>query len=349
MYVTAIAISLFALSMLAIVLNSLCLHIIRKSPSLNGKASLRLIANLLCIHLFEGTIVFPSYAGKRLQSTSLFWARLFNNGFRFSYMISFYGNCLSVLAISTDRFLSVYLLKRYSVIVNMRRVNQFLIVLWIYVIGLSIIPFFDIKQTNESFHYTRDTENNTNITADYRLYYYVQADEWTIFMLCLNCAVPYLLVVLCYVYIISKLKQMEIFEEEYGNKNERFELVNIQGEKVKLKKKVKEILSSKQLTYIALLVAVIYGVCWVPSIIYYLLWNFCKTCFSANYEESTQETYISYIVKYFAFMNAVATPAIYCFRHTEFKNSLNSIVANLGCKVTSETMASDVTRETNLD
>ena len=154
-------------------------------------------------------------------------------------------------------------------------------------------------------------------------------------MLSFNCALPYFIIVLCYVFIICRVRNMAI-PVELHQTQESIDLVNRTNKtNVKNDKYVKsrsnnvkgtnEETRSKQILKTTLMVTIVYGVCWSPSIVYYLLMDICKTCFSLHYKCSSYEKYIAFVVKYLQFLNSIATPSIYCFQHTEFKGSLKRI------------------------
>lgn len=354
MDLTVVSVCLLALSVVSILLNSLCLYIKKQTPSLSKTASSILITNLLCIHLFQGIVVFPLYVGKKLKVSHTFWARFFANGFRFSYMLSFYGNCLGVLSISVDRLLAVVLLNHYKVYVSRRNIKRFLHFVAFYVLLLCIVPFFHAHYSNH-IQQTGILQNVTsewslqNETGVVRLYYYEPSDAWTIFMLCVNCALPYLVVVSCYVFILHRLNSMN---QTFTRKHDTMELVQRNTDhqpttdhrtnSIDVTSTNEERNRSKQILKITILVTIIYGVCWTPSIVYYLLMDICATCFPLHYRTSSHEEYVSFLVKFLAFLNSTLTPSIYCFRHNEFRSSLKRIFRYVGSTLHSEDESTSV-------
>jgi len=86
--VPALVVVLIVLAVIAIALNSLSIYIIYiicTTKALWKRNSSLLLVNLLSVHLFQGLLVFPFYAGKKVKQ-DFKPAQVFANGFRFSYM-----------------------------------------------------------------------------------------------------------------------------------------------------------------------------------------------------------------------------------------------------------------------
>ena len=328
--IVAVVFSLLFLAVVAIALNSLCIHIIWTSKSLNSKPSSLFLLNLLSIHLIQGLFVFPLYAGKKLKPEDCFWLRFVNNGFRLTYMLTFYGTSIGVLLIAADRFLATYWLNYYKPRVTRLRVKICLIAVWIYIIALCLIPFDTPSypkhsDTNSSNVATTIATNQTEVFSSKRRcvkYIYIQQDAWVLFMLVVNTALPYVIIILCYVYIIHRLKIMGKKSRPRGQSRavSSIELIDLKGVPLKLRKE--DVDKYKQVTHLTLVLAVAYALFWTPSIIYYPLKSNCRVCFVENYEDSNLEVHVGYITKYLAFLDALAAPLIYCFYHSEFRKSL---------------------------
>lgn len=325
--IPAIVTSLVVLSLAAIGLNSLSIYIITSVKTLWKKTSNLLLLNLLVVHLFQGIFVFPFYAGKKIKM-DFEPAQFFGNGFRFTYMLTFYGTCLGILCIAVDRFLATYLLTKYRTVVTRKRVSVGLILLWVYIIALCLIPFVDVKGPEYKVKF--DPITNTTIRKEKpKFYVYQQQREWTLFMLIFNTAVPYVLIILCYVYIIVRLQRMGAYSTSTVQKStsKTLEVIGSNGESIMLKKK--DLQKHKQVTKLTLILTFLYGLFWTPSIIYYPLKGYCKSCFPADYEDSKVEQHVGYITKYLAFLDAAAAPLLYCFMHAEFQNSLKRLQSKL--------------------
>lgn len=327
--IPTMVIALLVLAVIAIILNFLSIYIIMTTKQLLKRNSTLILLNLLVVHLCQGIFVLPFYAGKKIKQDFI-PAQVFANGFRLSYMLTFYGACLGILLVAIDRVLATFLLTRYKVIVTRRRVKIALVVFWVYVIGLCMIPFIDTK--GPTFKTKFDSITNTTITYQKQKFYvYNQQKEWVLFMLFVNTALPYILVVLCYTYIACKLTKLQSYQTvSPSGKRSKYAVGQIKQypeETQPLKKK--DIQKHKQVTKLTFILTVIYGIFWTPSIIYYPLKEDCKSCFPANYEDSELEQYLGFITKYLAFLDAAAAPMVYCFMHREFQTSLERIKSKL--------------------
>ena len=338
--IVAVISSLMILSIGTIVLNAFCLYVIKNSKSLKRKPSTVLILNLLLLHMFQGLFVYPLYAGKKLHVGNILLAKVFANGFRFTYMLAFYSTCLGVMSISMNRFLATILLTRYKQVVTIKSVTIYFICLWLYIISLCLLPFQNLQTDIDQ------NENNTFINDTLmrpKLYYYNQQKQWTTFMLVFNAALPYVIVVGCYVFIIFRLKQMERHQTNkapmkyYTSGIEMTEMKKKEPTTTTMKKKKKKktpvienkiLKKYKLVTYFSLVLSITYAVLWSPSIINFLLLANCKACFPVNYDGSNMEDYVGFIVKYLAFIDSIATPIIYCLRKPEFKKAVCSVIGN---------------------
>ena len=147
-------------------------------------------------------------------------------------------------------------------------------------------------------------------------------------MLSLNCVVPYCLIVISYQAIIRQIQRIE-------TKSRSTTVVTTtwshDGHRTWVKEEVKR---NKTITKLSLILSVVYLLLWSPSAVYYNLVHFCRrSCFiSADiYFQSAAESYVSFFVKYVAFLDALAAPLIYCFYHKEFRDEAKE---HLGCGVT---------------
>ncbi|XP_012557997.1 octopamine receptor beta-2R [Hydra vulgaris] len=301
--------SLLILAIAATSLNSLCIHIIRRIKSLKKRPSSILTLNVLLVHLLQGLIVLPLYAAKKFTIKSFHWAQFIDNSFRVTYMITFYGTVLGVFCISIDRFLATYWLKSYKQRITKKRVCVSLFLLWIYIITLCMIPFIPSFPLNTSL----------NVSSFDKIYIYVQQDEWVIFMLIFNTALPYILTIVIYTYIICRLQALK-------KKHDRLrDSTNSVQQKGPLKMRDKDLERYRKITYLTVVLTVFYGIFWTPSFIYYPLLSFCKSCFSREFENSSLEQYLGFVTKYLAFLNGVAAPLIYCFYHENYRQGFTTI------------------------
>ena len=299
---------LLILAVAAIILNSLCIYIIRATKSLWNKPSSMLILNLLIVHFFQGLFVLPLYAAKKFTIKSFLWARFVNNSFRVTYMITFYGTVLGVFCISVDRFLATYWLNLYKPRVTMKRVCIGLFLLWMYNFALCMIPF--VPPASRTYRNSSKT-----------MYFYNQQDEWMIFMLLVNTALPYILIVIIYTYIIYRLRILSANHSRSGE--------GLIKQNSTLKMRDKDLKRYRQVAYLTFVLTVSYAVFWTPSLIYYPMLSFCKSCFHKGFQDSNLEQHLGFITKYLAFSDAVAAPLIYCFYHADFRRALMKIKRTL--------------------
>lgn len=331
---TAVVCSLVILSFLSIVLNSIALYLIISRKSFYKKPSSRLILNLLYTHLFQAVFVIPLYAGKKMKVDDFRWAQFFSNGFRVTYFISFYVVVLSVLAITTERFLATYLMSSYKIYVTIRNVSILIVVVWIYVFVLCTIPFIphvteqqqtppescingtmlsinkmdsnhsNTIQSDDLIKMTQTSIQNVSILANLTgnctslwdqeptkaFYIYIPQNPWTLFMLFVNAALPLLMIILCYVYIIHRLRTLNMIQSHEHSK--KFQHV----------------------THLSIVLISIYCILWTPSIIYYTVLAVCEdSCFPKDWDGSFTEKHTGYIIKYLAFLNSLLSPIIYCY------------------------------------
>ena len=313
--IVAIETSLFLLSFIGIIINSLCIYIVRVSQSLKAKASSLLILNLLVLHLCQSIFVFPFYALKKLKFSNLSFTKFVANGWRFSYMLSFYGTVFSVLFISLDRVLAVYLLNKYKTFITKKRVKIAIFFLWTYIITFCCIPFIpDVKSR---------VSNYSNITyIKPQKYVYVPQKVWVVFMLSFNTLLPYILILLCYVYITLKLYKIKSQKDK--ELNESPATLHMKKDSV-INSRKKDLYYCKRMTKLTLVLSLAYGVFWSPSVIYYIILETCLSCFFRGWDGSNTEQHVGFIVKYLAFMDAIAAPLIYCFLHGKFRKELQLI------------------------
>ena len=300
---------LIILSVLTTFLNTLCIYVICKARSLLKRPSTYFILNLLIVHLLQGMIVFPFYAGKKLKVKSSLWQGIFCDGFRFTYMVTFYAAIFSVLLIAIDRLIATSFVMKYKQIVTKQRVILTIIVFWFYVISLCSLPF-----SKTSTHLGRHSNNYhivTNITVYKSNCLYHQTKLWTILMLLLNCVLPYILVVVCYQIVINRVRKIE-----KTIVNHIYDTGSI------IKKQVKK---HKVITKVSLILSLTYAIFWSPSVIYYVLLSLCPNkCFGENYRISKAEKYIGFLTKYLPFLDALAAPLIYCLCQEEFRRLIRS-------------------------
>ena len=294
---------LLILSVVSVLLNGSCMLIISRSNSLLKKPSTYLIINLLVMQLLQGVFVLPLYAAKKFQFENLDLRIFVCDTFRFTYMLTYYGTCLGVLFISIDRFLATRWIWLYKARVTKKRVLISIGILWIYLISLNSIPFIKSKHVHKHLQCNYDPQH-----------------EWSLFMILTNAVVPYILIILCYQYVIYTMKRMDhdinvLNDDKESKLNEKIDK--------------KHIVKYKKVTHTSMVLALVYAVFWFPSILYFTFLSiFQHSPFIHSYFGSRVEIYIGFNVKLLSFLDAIAAPIVYCFEHKEFRMWLSNLKTN---------------------
>ena len=322
---------LTTLSILTILAGATCFCIIHQTKELSKTPSSYLIRNLLTVHFIQSVIVFPLYVAKKHGVESLLWNTIICDGFRFTFMITFYIAIFSVSLIAIDRRIAVFHPIRYREMVTKRRVLFCIIGIWVYITLLCLIPFkYNGNHGTISFVYKiNNTISNATIPRNATLLNknhvskcdYNQPPLWTILMLGINCLLPYVSIVVIYRSITHKMKKI------HARTNIRRESAGYYADKCikKNKKKsagstAKEMSMKRKITKVSMLLSIAYLITWSPSVLYYILWCVCPhTCFTDAYQYSKEETYITFAMKYLAFLDAIVSPVIYCFFSERFR------------------------------
>ena len=127
--------------------------------------------------------------------------------------------------------------------------------------------------------------------------------------------VSFLLIVVSYVYIIFKIRSLDatqhMYKKDKNNTNNNTNNNNINTKNNK--EEVKGFKKYKEITYLTLVLGVIYFFLWTPSIIYYTILMVCEKCFPDNWDDSPPEKHIVYVIKFLSYLNAFFSPCVYCF------------------------------------
>ena len=277
-------------SVVITIFDASCLYFICKNKGGN-RPSMLAIWNLLFCHLVQGVLVVPSYILKRLGLKNETTSRNVCDIFRFSYLVTNYLSCLSLLLITVDRMFAIKKPLLYRSIMTNRKMVFAVICCWIYTVVLCCIPFIP-----ESGHNSKCSYNPQN--------------EWTLVMLTCNTMLPFIVILYCYFVIFKSARSSRILRLSI--------CVNSGAARVNNVPRDSEIRIAK----VSSIVASAYMLCWGPSFIYYFLLAVCSNCFRATYFDSTAESVVTFIVKYLTFLNGIVAPIIYCYRYDKFKEIL---------------------------
>ena len=285
---------LSVLSLMIVLINSRCLFVILTSKILLKYPPTLLITNLIAMHLAQGIFVVPLYALFQVFNEE----KWICNGYRFTYMLTFYGSCINVLLLSIDRLLAVKLLTSYHIIVTRKRVIKVIILCWAYVFGLCLIPFLNMEKA-KSVLFTQQCKYN-------------QPRVWSIVMIVLNTLLPYIAIVSIYAVVYRKIRKRHEFLQSTGK----------QGNGKKADKTSRHN-QRRKTTVLVLTLVLCYAITWAPSIFYLLIQHLVPSTFNKSYYNSKVERALSFVIKFVNFFDAVAAPIIYCFNHDVLRSKLN--------------------------
>ena len=314
-FIKELQISLLSMSCVVItVINILCIIVIADSKKLRRKPPTILIGNLIATHMIQGVCVIPFYIARLIGNSQ---NALVCDVFYFTYMLTFYSATSSVFLLSVDRVLAVALFSTYKRYVTRINVTRATFVTWTYVIVLCLLPFLKLQRSKAL--------QNSECS-------YLQPREWTIFMLCANALIPYIFVIIGYVYVQITLTRLATYFEASINRD-----TGGHCEHMRHRKRSHSIKTTSKLTF---LVMFTYGLTWSPSICYYLAQHICLRCFPDEYYSSDLKNILSFLMKYLNFFDAIFAPVIYCYFHREFRREFQRIICltkiiptrNLNCR-----------------
>ena len=308
---------LSVLSICVVFVNTFCVVVIAKSKKLHSRPSAVFILSLITTHLIQGLLVLPFYALKRAKLPNPVIQKISCDGFRFTYMITFYGACINVLIISLDRFLAIKLLNTYKQQITMKRACYIIVIAWSYTLFLCLLPFAPLKKTLS--------------TATSKCSYN-QPKEWSIFMLLVNTLIPYIIITVIYTFVRTKVMRLGKVTDIHNIKRSdsavdphykvstttKCSMIPVNDGSDKFRQRVFNV---------TFLIVLSYGITWAPSVIYHLLTLLTPSLFTKSYFNSTEEKYISFIIKVFTFLDAIGAPVIYCYHHDEFRQECRKIFA----------------------
>lgn len=310
-YNEEVQISLLTVSCLIITaINTTCIYVIYKSSKLRKKPPTILIGNLIGTHMIQGVCVLPLYIIRTANIANDVIQPYICAGFWFTYMLTFYSATVSVFLLSLDRVLAVRLLTKYETYVTSKNVLKTTILAWSYIVALCLLPFFGRYMARSK-------------ALTFAKCHYLQQREWTIFMLIANALVPYLFIVVGYIYVHKKLRKLRNYFSDLEHKK-GISLDNV--EQNRNEKRKRKFMFHSKITRLTFIVVLTYGITWFPTIIYYLLQHICLDCFSESYYKSDLKKFMSFLMKYINFFDAIIAPVIYCYFHDDFRMEFKRIV-----------------------
>ena len=278
------------------ILDSLCIYLVciykrAKKPSMIA------ILNLLFAHLLQGILVVPSYVVKRLDLKHEKISGTVCDVFRFSYMVTNYISCLSLLLISADRMFAIRKPLLYRTSMTSRGMINAILICWIYTVILCIIPFIPEPESHGKCRYNPQR-------------------EWTLFMLTCNTMFPFIIILYCYCAIFKSARSSRILRSSICANNTVLRANHEPRE------------SELRVAKISSIIASAYVLCWGPSFLYYLLLAACPSCFRTSYFDSEAERIVAFAMKYLTFLNGIIAPIIYCYRYNMLREMLPCFRSN---------------------
>ena len=269
-----IIVILIITALLVTFVNLFCITVICYTKRLHKAAHLA-ISSLLLAHLLQGLLVIPSYAVKRSKITT---DHIVCDLFRFTYFLTNYASCLTLVLISLDRCLSVIIPLRYKIWITQKRMLIWISGTWIYILCLCIIPFVLGDHTKCSYHPSK---------------------AWTLVMLLGHTMIPFIIVLSCYAIIFSKVK-----------------IVLQQRQTQRRLARRKQWDKSKTTIIIVFFYILCWGPSFVYYTTLMLCPK--DVCFTDEYLNSDREGHVTFSMKYLTFADGIIAPLLYCFSNQSF-------------------------------
>jgi len=228
-------------------------------------------------------------------------------------MLTFYGTCINVMLVAIDRFIFVQFALSNRIKVTRRACVKLCVVCWLYIGFLCIIPFFPVRRS---------------FVLEGSKCKYNQPAEWTASMLIGNCAVPFLIISVCYARIVA------INQTRFNNMQAKLQQRRLSDRSTCIQDKLNKL---------KIRITFLYAVTWIPSIIYYSIITLRPETFSKEFYTSDLESVVVFVKKFITFFDAVFAPLIYCYHSTEFKDALRHLFQGVTKKTTSETSTGALT------
>lgn len=288
-----IIIILIITSILVTILNLFCITVIAYTKRLH-KTTHMAVTSLLIAHALQGLLVIPSYAIKRAK---IMRDHRVCDSFRFTYFLTNYASCLSLLVISLDRCFGVTFPLKYKVSITPKRMISVLSAVWVYVLSLCLIPFAPNDDPKCRYHTNK---------------------AWTLTMLLGHTMVPFFIILCCYMIIFSKVKNVLRVRRTQHERCARTIATRRQWNKSKT----------------TIIIVACYIVCWGPSFVYYTTLMLCpkNVCFTQEYLESKSEEYVTFFMKFLTFADGIIAPLLYCFNNQSFRTARQHFLRKMTAK-----------------
>jgi len=259
-----------------------------------------------------------------MRLESLLLRQVVCDGFRFTYMTSFYASVMAVFLVTIDRLIATQCVLRYRLLVSKDRIKIVLILAWIYIVTLCSLPFENDNHEQYSELQQSNQSNSVNFTMTHAATFhchYKQSHKWTIGMLATNCALPYSLIIVFYCKILMQIKHIQHRTERSRTCTSTSLVSTVSISQYERKQANRDIEEQHlhKLTRTSVITALTYLLLWLPSVVYYVMLRACTGYFPLDWEGSNDEIYVGFFTKFLAFLDAVAAPIIYCAMSGEFR------------------------------
>ena len=291
---------LSCLAVIVTIFNSICLGIIIRSRQLMNRSSHQAIASLLLVHVIQGVFVIPSYAAKKAKFTDDPHIKgVICDIFRFSYIFTTHLSSMSIVLITIDRVWAVKKPHSYGA-KSTKYMKWAILGAFLYVLILCAVPFIPTSERKGTCKY-------------------VPQKEWVVFMFFGITFLVLVTILAGYVYV---LMQWLKYQREFND---------LMNEKEDLSRRQSGLSNPsfrrdrRKMTVMTFSIVLSYVLCFGPSFFYNILWHLCVACFPEDYDNSSTEQTVGFIIKVLTFINGILSPLIYCIFDKNFKQRVKSI------------------------
>lgn len=277
-----LAVVLTLLSIGTTIGNMLVLIAIKTQSSLQRPTYIP-IGSLALADLLAGIFAMPAYLIKKSPLVlSKAWEGVICDVFRFSYFTSGYGSIVSLAVISAERMVAVRFSLKYHNIVSSGRLRITLLVVWIYVLIMSLLPFFPLGGDGRG------------------VCHYSPTSWWSLMVIVTNVFIPFFFILICYLDMYMAVRRVLRKIETQNSAKQSVQQNN------------RESKGTRTVT----IVIGLFIISWFPSCLYYFLREICPACFPQKF---ANEGVFNSLMKLLTFAGSFWNPLIYCWRSLEFR------------------------------
>ena len=180
--------------------------------------------------------------------------------------------------------------------------TAFLIASWLYVLIVSVLPFF-WRQGNEDEPCVYDP-----------------AREWTLMVITSNVFIPFLIMLFCHIYTVSyALRYSRKRKLEFSGKRNNPTSPQYDWQPAQELRDKKPLKRERDITRTLGLVVGVFVICWGPSTFYYFIQMVCPQCFAPAFKNIKQ--IFKTVVKLMTLLNSCVNPLIHCWLNRVLRNA----------------------------